>query len=151
MAAAVLIAGKPAGTIGRIHPKVIEAYGLGEREVFAADFDLALLLDASRTDYPFRSFSSQPAVYQDLALVVNDDVPAGTVMATIRESAGELLTDISLFDIYRGEQLGEGKKSLAFQLTFCAADRSLEEKEINELREAMLGPLEEKLGAKIRA
>ena len=114
-------------------------------------FALALLLDASRTDYPFRSFSSQPAVYQDLALVVNDDVPAGIVMATIRESAGELLTDISLFDIYRGEQLGEGKKSLAFQLTFCATDRSLEEKEINELREAMLGPLEEKLGAKIRA
>ena len=76
---------------------------------------------------------------------------AGDVMATIRESAGELLTDISLFDIYRGEQLGEGKKSLAFQLTFCATDRSLEEKEINELREAMLGPLEEKLGAKIRA
>ena len=56
-----------------------------------------------------------------------------------------------LFDIYRGEQLGDGKKSLAFQLTFCAADRSLEEKEINDLREAMLGPLEEKLGAKIRA
>ena len=70
---------------------------------------------------------------------------------TIREAAGELLTGISLFDIYRGEQLGDGKKSLAFQLTFCAADRSLEEKEINDLREAMLGPLEEKLGAKIRA
>lgn len=151
VAALVLIDGKPAGTIGKIHPKVIEAYNLGEREVFAADLDLNLLLDALRTDYPFRSFSSQPAVYQDLALVVNDEVPAGDVMATIRESAGELLTDIDLFDIYRGEQLGEGKKSLAFQLTFCAEDRSLEEREINDLRDAMLGPLEEKLGAKIRA
>ena len=87
----------------------------------------------------------------NLALVVDDEVAAGAVMSTIREAAGELLTGISLFDIYRGEQLGEGKKSLAFQLTFCAADRSLEEKEINDLREAMLGPLEEKLGAKIRA
>ena len=151
VAAVVLIDGTPAGTIGKIHPKVIEAYDLGDREVFAAELDLDPLIDGSRTDYPFRKFSSQPAVYQDLALVVNDEVPAGDVMATIRESAGELLTDISLFDIYRGEQLGEGKKSLAFQLTFCATDRSLEEKEINELREAMLGPLEEKLGAKIRA
>ena len=151
IAAALLVDGKPAGTIGKIHPKVIEAYDLGKREVFAAEFDHELLLGASRTNYPFRAFSSQPAVYQDLALVVDDEVAAGAVMSTIREAAGELLTDISLFDIYRGEQLGEGKKSLAFQLTFCAADRSLEEKEINDLRDAMLGPLEEKLGAKIRA
>ena len=151
VAAALLIDGKPAGTIGKVHPKVIEAYDLGKREVFVAEFDHELLLAASQTNYPFRAFSSQPAVYQDLALVVDDEVAAGAVMGTIREAAGELLTDISLFDIYRGEQLGEGKKSLAFQLTFCAADRSLEEKEINDLREAMLGPLEEKLGAKIRA
>ena len=151
VAAALLIDGKPAGTIGKVHPKVIEAYDLGKREVFVAEFDHELLLAASQTNYPFRAFSSQPAVYQDLALVVDDEVAAGAVMSTIREAAGELLTDISLFDIYRGEQLGEGKKSLAFQLTFCAADRSLEEKEINDLREAMLGPLEEKRGAKIRA
>ena len=151
VAAALLIDGKPAGTIGKVHPKVIEAYDLGKREVFVAEFDHELLLAASQTNYPFRAFSSQPAVYQDLALVVDDEVAAGAVMNTIREAAGELLTDISLFDIYRGEQLGEGKKSLAFQLTFCAADRSLEEKEINDLREAMLGPLEKELGAKIRA
>ncbi|MCH2582460.1 MAG: hypothetical protein MK133_14830, partial [Planctomycetes bacterium] len=151
VAAALLIDGKPAGTIGKVHPKVIEAYDLGKREVFVAEFDHELLLAASQPNYPFRAFSSQPAVYQDLALVVDDEVAAGAVMSTIREAAGELLTDISLFDIYRGEQLGDGKKSLAFQLTFCAADRSLEEKEINDLREAMLGPLEEKLGAKIRA
>ena len=151
VAAALLIDGKPAGTIGKVHPKVIEAYDLGKREVFVAEFDHELLLAASQANYPFRAFSSQPAVYQDLALVVDDEVAAGAVMNTIREAAGELLTGISLFDIYRGEQLGDGKKSLAFQLTFCAADRSLEEKEINDLREAMLGPLEEKLGAKIRA
>jgi phenylalanyl-tRNA synthetase beta chain len=68
----------------------------------------------------------------------------------IRESAGTLLTDIRLFDLFRGEQIGEGKKSLAFQLTFVSADRSLSEKEVNAIREGMLGTLEEKLGAKIR-
>ena len=151
VAALLMIDGKLIGTIGKIHPKVIEAYDLGKREVFAAEFDHELLLEASQTNYPFRPFSSHPAIFQDLALVVDDDVEAGSVMSTIREAAGELLTDISLFDIYRGEQLGEGKKSLAFQLTFCAGNRSLEEKEINDLRESMLGPLEEKLGAKIRA
>jgi phenylalanyl-tRNA synthetase beta chain len=151
IAALLMIDGKLIGTIGKIHPKVIEAYDLGKREVFAAEFDHELLLEASQTNYPFRPFSSHPAIFQDLALVVDDDVAAGSVMSTIREAAGELLTGISLFDIYRGEQLGEGKKSLAFQLTFCAGDRSLEEKEINDLRETMLGPLEEKLVAKIRA
>ena len=150
-AALLMVNGNLAGTIGKIHPSVIEAYDLGKREVYAAEFDHGLLLQATQTNYPFKPFSSHPAIFQDLALVVDDDVAAGSVMSTIQEAAGELLTGISLFDIYRGEQLGEGKKSLAFQLTFCAGDRSLEEKEINDLRESMLGPLEEKLGAKIRA
>ena len=149
-AAALLIGGEPVGSLGQIHPAVIEAYDLGERIVFAADVDIDRLTSASSDTYSFRPISRFPPVRQDLALVVDDDVPAQDVMTLVRKSAGDLLADIRLFDLFRGEQIGDGKKSLAFQLTFVSTDRSLSEKEVNAIRESMLEPLREKLGAKIR-
>ncbi len=150
VAAALVVNGEAVGTLGQIHPNVIEAYDLDDRVVFAADFEVDKITASSSSLYPFRRISRYPAVRQDLALVVNDHVPAADVLQALQDAAGPLLTEIRLFDLFTGEQLGEGKKSLAFELAFCAEDRSLAEKEINELREAILGPLEEKLGAVIR-
>ena len=149
--AAVLLVGEtPVGALGQIHPRVAEAYNLGKRRVFAAEFDLEPLVAASTDAYPYTPFSRFPTVRQDLALIVDDGVPAQHVQQVIEESAGELLNDIRLFDIYRGDQIGADKKSLAFELSFSAPDRSLTEDEVNELRESMLGPLGEKIGATIR-
>jgi phenylalanyl-tRNA synthetase beta chain len=150
IAAELRIAGQPVGTLGQLHPDVIDAFDLDARKVFAAEFDLAPWIAAARSQYAFRPISRFPALRQDLALVVDESVPSEDVERAIEEAAGPLLTDIRLFDVYRGEQLGEGKKSLAYQLAFCAADRSMEEEEVNAIRDGMLPDLENKLGAKIR-
>jgi phenylalanyl-tRNA synthetase beta chain len=149
-AAELRIGGEPCGVLGQVHPAVADAYDLDGRAVFAADLELERLTAAASSVYSFRPIPRFPPVLQDLALVVDESVPAERVAAAIREAAGPLLTDVRLFDLYRGEQVGAGKKSLAFQLTYCSSERSLEEREVNAIREAMLGPLAEKLGAKIR-
>jgi len=155
VAAALSVDGQAIGTLGQIHPLVCAAYDLDKRVVFGAELDLDMLWrdvlgEAATSSFRFQPFSRFPTVHQDIALVVDEDVPAQTVADAIRECAGDLLVGIRLFDRYQGEQLGSGKKSLAFQMSFCASDRSLTEDEVNRLRESMLGPLEEKIGAKIR-
>jgi phenylalanyl-tRNA synthetase beta chain len=89
-------------------------------------------------------------VIQDIAVVVDDDVLAAEVEAAVREGGGELLERVTLFDVYRGEQVGEGKKSLALRLEFRAPDRTLTDEEVAELRAAIERALEE-LGGKLRA
>jgi phenylalanyl-tRNA synthetase beta chain len=90
-------------------------------------------------------------VLQDIAVVVDEDTPAARVAETIREAGGELLRDVTLFDVYRGSPLPEGKVSLAYRMTFQAMDRVLQEKEVNRLREKkIVTALENNLGATIR-
>jgi phenylalanyl-tRNA synthetase beta chain len=82
--------------------------------------------------------------------VVDEDVPAGQVEALIEQTGGELLRDVRLFDLYRGKQLGEGKKSLAYSLTFQADDRTLTDRDANKLRDKIVARLNRELGAKLR-
>jgi phenylalanyl-tRNA synthetase beta chain len=150
IAAELCIGGRPAGALGQLHPAVRDAYGFEGRAVLAAELELEPWIEASREQHPYRPFSRFPAVRQDLALVVGEEVSADQVSSAIREAAGPLLASIRLFDVYHGKQVGEGKKSLAFELTYSADDRSLLEEEVNALRDAMLPELEKRLGAKIR-
>ena len=101
--------------------------------------------------FPAPVLSSFPALHQDIALVVDEDVPAERVRAIVEEGAGELIESVELFDIFRGEQLGDGKKSLAFQLLFRAADRTLTDDEVNEHRMAAAELAKQRLGAEMRA
>jgi phenylalanyl-tRNA synthetase beta chain len=150
-AAAELRLGEEAcGSFGQIHPAVQEAFDLDDRVVFAAELDLDALLKAARPYDAYRPFSRFPPVRQDLALVVDEGISTQQVEAAIRRHAGQLLESVRLFDLYRGQQLEAGKKSLAFALTFSATDRSLTEEEVNGIRDAMLGPLAAELGARIR-
>jgi phenylalanyl-tRNA synthetase beta chain len=89
-------------------------------------------------------------VIQDIAVVVDEDVLAAEVEAAVARGAGDLLERVSLFDVYRGEQLGEGKKSLALRLEFRAPDRTLTDEEVAERRVAIERELEE-LGGRLRA
>ena len=87
----------------------------------------------------------------DVALVVDEQVPAAELIDVVRSGGGELLEDVRLFDVYSGEQLEEGKKSLALALRFRAADRTLKQEEATEARDAAVAAAEAKLGAALRA
>lgn len=136
------------GYAGELHPQVLEALELPARTC-AMELDVsALPLDEK---FPAPVLSSFPALHQDIALVVDEETPAETVRRVVEEGAGDLLESVELFDVFRGEQLGEGKKSLAFQLLFRAGDRTLTDEEANEHRLAAADLAQQRLGAQMRA
>ncbi|OFO18894.1 phenylalanine--tRNA ligase subunit beta [Corynebacterium sp. HMSC056F09] len=136
------------GYAGELHPQVLEALELPARTC-AMELDVsALPLDEK---FPAPVLSSFPALHQDIALVVDEETPAEMVRRVVEEGAGDLLESVELFDVFRGEQLGEGKKSLAFQLLFRAGDRTLTDEEANEHRLAAAELAKQRLGAQMRA
>lgn len=146
--AALKVGGEVVGYAGELHPQILEALGLPERTC-AMEIDVDALPATELLPAPV--LSAYPALHQDIALVVDESVPAEDVRAAIEEGAGDLLEVVELFDVFRGEQLGDGKKSLAFQLLFRAADRTLTDEEANERRLAAAEAAKEKLGAQMRA
>jgi phenylalanyl-tRNA synthetase beta chain len=149
--AEVLVNGEPVGQLGQLHPLVCEAYGVTEHPLLAADLDAEKLQPASGLGYTVTTVSRYPAVLQDIAVVVDEGVPAAEVQAVIEEAGGTLLREMRLFDLYRGEQVGAGKKSLAYSLTFQADDRTLTDKDANKIRDKIVRRLNDKLGATLRA
>ena len=145
--AALKAGGQVVGYAGELHPQVLEALDLPERTV-AMELDLSAL----PFDYelPAPVLSAFPAVNQDIALVVDADVPAEAVRQVVEEAAGELLERVTLFDVYVSDQLGENKKSLAFGLVFRAGDRTLTEDEASEARLKAAKAAEERFGATMR-
>ncbi len=127
--------GRVVGHAGELHPAVIEALGLPPRTC-AMEFDLDALPLTERRPAPV--VSPYPPVLQDVALVVDAAVPAADLTATLRRGAGELLEDVRLFDVYTGDQVGEGKRSLAFALRFRAPDRTLTAAEATAARDAAI-------------
>ena len=147
--AASVVAGdeQKLGWIGELHPLVARAWDLEGAAAFELDVDaLAELVD---TAPGYRPVSTFPAVIQDIAVVVSDDVPAADVEDAVRAGGGELLERLRLFDVYRGEQVGEGSKSLALRLEFRAPDRTLTDDEVVEVRARIEKQLGE-LGGKLR-
>lgn len=136
------------GYAGELHPQVLEALELPARTC-AMELDVTAL--PLEEKFPAPVLSSFPALHQDIALVVDEDTPAEAVRRVVEEGAGELLESVELFDVFRGEQLGEGKKSLAFQLLFRADDRTLTDEEANEHRLAAADLAKQRLGAEMRA
>lgn len=136
------------GYAGELHPQVLEALELPARTC-AMELDVSAL--PLEEKFPAPVLSSFPALHQDIALVVDDATPAEEVRKVVEEGAGELLESVELFDVFRGEQLGEGKKSLAFQLLFRADDRTLTDDEANQHRLAAAELAQQRLGAQMRA
>lgn len=149
--ARLLVGGRGVGTLGELHPLVRARFDLPEQPVLIAEIDLDALLADVPDLYPVRAFANYPAIYQDIAVVVDEGVLAAEVEAVVREAGGGLLRDLRLFDVYRGEQIGAGKKSLAYALTFQADDRTLRDKDADRAREKIVKELREKLGARLRA
>ncbi|MGH3916033.1 MAG: phenylalanine--tRNA ligase subunit beta [Pseudonocardiaceae bacterium] len=146
--AQLLVGGVSVGHAGELHPAVIEALGLPPRTA-AMELDLdALPLTEHR---PAPVVAPYPPALQDIALVVDAAVPVAGLIATLRRGAGELLEDVRLFDVYTGEQVGEGKRSLAFALRFRALDRTLTVAEVTAARDAAVAAAVQEHGSTLRS
>ena len=145
--AEVLVGDIVIGHAGQLHPAVIERAGLPKGTcAVELNLDAIPIVDA----FPAPRVSPFPAVFQDVNLVVDADVPAQTVQDAVRDGAGELLEDVRLFDVYTGTQVGENRKSLTFALRFRATDRTLTEDEASAARDAAVNCAAERVGAVLR-
>jgi len=145
------VAGTTVGHAGELHPKVLEQINLPVRSV-AFELDLDVLV-AAAGDEPVAAVpvSTFPVGKEDIALVVDESVAVEDVLAAIRRGAGDLLESVRLFDVFRGEQLGGGKKSLAFSLRLRAADRTLTAEDAAGVRKAVVAKAAKAVGATLRA
>ena len=144
--AEVLIGEQGVGFAGELHPRVCSAFGLPPRSV-AAEVDIDALIAAAVDLRPAQTFSTYPVAKEDVALVVDASVNAADVEAALRHGAGDLLESVRLFDVFTGDQVGEGRKSLAFALRFRAPDRTLQEGEAAAAREAAVAAAAASTGA----
>ncbi|GAB3450950.1 phenylalanine--tRNA ligase subunit beta [Streptomonospora sediminis] len=136
------------GHAGELHPRAVAAYGLPQRTV-AMELDLDTV-EAAGAPVPAPQVSGYPVALQDVALVVDDGVAAADVEDALRAGAGELLESVRLFDLYTGEQVGEGRRSLAYTLRLRAADRTLTAEEIARVRDSAVAAAAERTGAVLR-
>ncbi|MEU4229876.1 phenylalanine--tRNA ligase subunit beta [Nonomuraea sp. NPDC026600] len=148
--AALYVGDTLVGHAGELHPRVAEAYGLPPRSS-AMELELSRLESAMPGPAQAPAVSSYPVATQDVALIVPDFTPVADVEAALRDGAGELLESIRLFDVYAGEQVGEGHKSLAYTLRFRAADRTLTVEETTAARDAAVAMAADRVGAQLRS
>jgi phenylalanyl-tRNA synthetase beta chain len=145
--AAVVAGGARLGWVGEVHPLVAAEWDLGRTAAFA--IDLGKLAAAAPEVRRFAAFAAFPSLRQDLAVTLPDAVPAGELLARVRGAAGDQLEDVRVFDVYSGEQVGEGRRSLALALSFRAADRTLADEDIAPVRERVVAAVAE-LGGELR-
>jgi len=146
--AAITVDGSVIGYAGELHPSVVESLGL-TRGTCAMELDLDAVIAASPATRPAPIFSTHPVAKEDLALVVAEEVSVAALEDAVRTGAGELLEEITVFDIYRGDQIPAGHKSVAFALRFRASDRTLEAEEITRARQGAIDAAAG-LGARLR-
>ena len=139
------------GIFGELHPLVQEHYDFAPTPVLAADLNLDLLITLIPERYDMQLVPEYPPVLQDLALVVDENLPAERIAEVIRTGGGRIVTGVRLFDIYRGEQIGSGKKSLTYSITFQSADKTLTDNDVAQIRQRIIRKLEQELGARLRS
>jgi len=149
--AEIVIGETVVGVLGELHPLVKANYEMNEPPIYLAEIDLTPLLDAAMILFDVEAVPTYPPVLEDLAVVVDEAITAAAIEAVIRQGGGQYLTKVQLFDIYRGKQVGAGKKSLAFNLTYVAPDRTLTDKEVYKLRQRIVDLLDKELDAVLRS
>jgi phenylalanyl-tRNA synthetase beta chain len=149
--AAAIVAGDGVelGWLGELHPLVLREWELDD-PVAGFELDVDALLELAPQASTYRDVTSFPAVLQDIAVIVPEDVPAARLAEVVTEGGGDLLASLRVFDLYHGEQVGEGNKSLALRLEFRAPDRTLTDEEVAERRAAIERELES-IGGRLRA
>ena len=137
------------GFLGELHPEVMDNYSIKEK-TYVAVLDMRYIVKYADFNTKFRGLPKYPAVTRDISLVMDKGVQAGTVEDIIRSRGGSLMEQCELFDVYEGERIGTDKKSLAYSIRFRAADRTLEDKDVNGIMDKIVNALKE-LGAELRA
>jgi len=145
----IYIGGKPCGVIGEVHPEVLKNYELPSK-AYVAQLDFETILSAIDTNIQYKPLPKFPSVERDLALLVDDSVPVAELEKVIRKAAGNLLEEVKLFDVYKGKQVAEGKKSVAYSLTLRATDRTLTDEEIAACTGKVVKALAKEIGAELR-
>ncbi|MGO5094742.1 phenylalanine--tRNA ligase subunit beta [Agathobaculum sp. LCP25S3_E8] len=145
----ILIDGKPVGVFGTVHPTVAARYGLSG-EVLAAELPLDALFEAIDPVKLYHPLPKFPASTRDIAVLVDDAVPAASMQASIEKAAGHILENVKLFDVYKGKGIPEGKKSVAYSLSMRAPDRTLTDEECDKAMKNALAALEKDFGAVLR-
>jgi phenylalanyl-tRNA synthetase beta chain len=137
------------GIMGEVHPDVAENYGIGTRAVLCEMF-FDKIEDIAKTETRYVPLPKYPAMTRDIAVTVDEDVAVGSMEEAIKASAGELLESVQLFDIYRGEQIDEGKKSVAFSLTYRDKNKTLTDEEVEPAHEKVVLELKGRFDAVLR-
>ncbi|GKX66096.1 phenylalanine--tRNA ligase subunit beta [Inconstantimicrobium mannanitabidum] len=135
--------------IGEVHPTVCDNYGVGT-DCYIAQVDLDALYENINTKKSYTPLPKFPAVTRDIALLVDDDILVQEIEETIRKTGGHLVEKTTLFDVYKGKQIPEGKKSIAYAIIYRDPSKTLKDEEINKVHDKILRALEFKLGAQLR-
>ncbi len=138
------------GMFGELHPVTRQKLDLPVQPILVGEFDLDALLARVPPSYAVRPLSRYPGVVQDLALIVDEAIPAERVQELIQQTGGALLQRVVLFDMYRGEPIPASKKSLAYALTFQSMDRTLSDADASKVRDKIVNRLRHELGAQVR-
>lgn len=146
--ALIELAGQVIGYIGQVHPQTAKQYDIPE--TYVAELNLSLLEAALKTDLVFEDITKFPAVSRDVALLLSEEISHQDVLDAIAASSVKRLTKVKLFDVYAGEKLGFGKKSMAYSLTFQNPNDSLTDEEVAKYMEKITKSLTERLGAEVR-
>lgn len=136
-------------TVGEVHPAVLSAYGI-TKPVYIFELDATIVMKYMAKDLKYKALPKYPATSRDLAMLVDVDVNAADIEKAMTKAAGQNLTQITLFDVYTGKQVEEGKKSLAFSLTFQSNDKTLTDAEIDPAIEKIVAKLQKDFNANLR-
>lgn len=137
----ILYAGEVIGYLGEVHPQVLDNYNIGDR-AYIAVLDMPAIYDKTTFDRKYEGIAKYPAVSRDISMIMPKSLQVGDIEEIIRKKGGSLLESYQLFDIYEGAQIRTGFKSVAYSIVFRAKDHTLEEKEVTEAMDKILGALE---------
>lgn len=146
--AVILKDGKAIGILGEMHPDVAENYGI-DVKIYAAKFNIPEMLELSESEVNYKPLPKFPATTRDLSLICDDTLPAGTIEKTIKNAAGKLLEKVTLFDVYKGKQIEEGKKSISYSISMRSHDGTLTDEQADSVMKKVLKALKD-IGAELR-
>ncbi len=147
--ASLIVGGKKIGTFGQIHPAVCENYSVSNA-VYGAEIDFDALVMHAKIDKTYKKLPKYPSVQRDLALIADDGVLAAQIESIIKKKAGNIFESLTLFDVYKGKQVPEGKKSMAYSLVLRAEEKTLTDDDVNPVVDSVLKVLAEQLGVTLR-
>lgn len=145
----IISGGELIGTMGEIRPDVSERYGI-DSEVYLAELHFSAVMKQTETEFVYTPLPKYPAVTRDIAVLVDEEITIAQLEKVIREQGGSILESVSLFDVYRGKQIEEGRKSVAFALVYRDSERTLTDEEVREKQEKVIAGLEGEFGAELR-